>query len=51
MEGGEAVQDAATGMWVYTATSAVPAGTTLRTAVTAMDLPGGKGQATQEKAI
>jgi hypothetical protein len=39
------------GRWVYTATAAVPTGTTVRIAVTAVDRPGGAAQAQQEKAV
>lgn len=39
------------GRWHYTATQAVPTGTTVRITVTAKDRPGGKGETQQEKAV
>jgi len=52
IESGAGVETpAASGRWVYTATTAVTTGTTVRIAVTATDRPGGAGTATQEKAV
>lgn len=52
IESGEAVETpAGSGRWVYTATAAVPTGTTVRIAVTATDRPGGKGAAAKEKTL
>lgn len=39
------------GRWVYTATAAVPTGTTVRIAVTVADWPGGQAQAEEEKVV
>ena len=39
----------ASGRWAYTATSAIPQGTTVRISVTVSDQPGGKGEAMVEK--
>ena len=60
LESGAAVENPAkSGRWVYTATSAVATGTTVRPstrlrtgiAVTASDRPGGVGSAEEEKAL
>lgn len=50
LEGGAAVQGA-DGRWVYTATTPVAPGTTVRFNVTASDRPGGTAEATAEKAL
>lgn len=39
------------GFWVYTATTAVAPGTTVRVVVTAIDRPGGTGEATADKVL
>ena len=52
IESGAGLETAAgSGQWVYTATTAVATGTTVRIAVTASDRPGGVGTATEEKAV
>lgn len=52
IESGEAVElPVASGRWVYTATTAVPAGTTVRIAVTAADRPGSTAEAEKEKIL
>jgi hypothetical protein len=52
IEEGAAVETPAeSGRWIYTATAAVVAGTTVRIAVTASDRPGGMGEAAKEKAL
>ena len=52
VEAGAAVETPAnSGHWVYTATAAVPTGTTVRIAVTATDRPGGAATAAQAKAV
>ena len=52
IESGEAVETpAGSGRWVYAATAAAPTGTTVRIAVTAMDRPGGEGEAEREKMV
>lgn len=52
IESGAAVETPAnSGRWVYTASTTVPTGTTVRIAVTAVDRPGGAAQAGQEKAV
>lgn len=52
IESGEAEETPAkSGRWVYTATTAVPAGTNVRIAVTVSDQPGGTGEATAEKPL
>ncbi len=52
IEAGQAVETPAdSGRWVYTATTAVPTGTTVRIAVTAADRPGGQAQAEEEKTV
>jgi hypothetical protein len=52
IEEGAAVETPAeSGRWMYTATAAVPTGTTVRIAVTATDRPGGVGEAAKEKAL
>ena len=51
-ESGDAVETPAnSGRWVYATTTAVPAGTHVRIAVTASDQPGGMGEATAEKSL
>lgn len=51
-ENGEALETPAnSGSWVYATTTAVPAGTHVRIAVTASDQPGGTGEATAEKSL
>lgn len=39
------------GRWVYTTTSAVPQGNTVRIAVTVSDQPGGIGESAEEKSF
>ena len=52
LESGAAIETPVkSGRWVYTATSAVTTGTTVRIAVIASDRPGGKGEAAQEKTL
>ena len=52
LESGAALETPAdSGRWVYSATSAVATGTTVRIAITASDRPGGKGEAAQEKTL
>ena len=52
IEAGDAVETPAnSGRWLFTATAAVSAGTTVRIAVTAEDRPGGLGRAEEEKAV
>jgi len=52
IEGGEAVETPAdSGRWMYTATTAVDTGTTVRIAVTAVDRPGSVAEAEEEKAV
>ena len=52
IENGAAVETPAdSGRWVYTASAAVDAGTTVRIAVTAEDRPGGTGIAESEKTL
>jgi hypothetical protein len=52
IESGEAVETPPnSGRWVYTATTAVGTGTTVRIAVTATDRPGGVAEAEKEKAV
>ena len=52
IESGYAVETAAgSGQWVYTATAAVPAGTTVNFAVVATDRPGGTAMNTQSKTV
>ncbi len=52
IESGEAVENPAnSGRWVYAATTAVPAGTSVRIAVAASDQPGSMGEATAEKTL
>lgn len=52
IESGEAEETPAkSGRWVYTASTAVPAGTNVRIAVTVSDQPGGTGEATAEKSL
>ena len=52
LESGAAVESPAkSGRWVYTATTAVVTGTTVRIAVTASDRPGSVGTAEEEKAL
>ena len=50
LERGDALQGL-DGRWVYTATTTVATGTTVRIDVTASDRPGGVGEATAEKAL
>lgn len=51
-ENGEAVETPlASGRWVYTATNAIPQGTTVRIAVAVNDQPGGKGETMIEKSL
>ena len=50
IESGAGLETAAgSGQWVYTATTAVATGTTVRIAVTASDRPGGVGTATEKR--
>ena len=52
LESGAAVETPAdSGRWLYTATTTVTTGTTVRIAVTASDRPGGVGSAEEEKAL
>ena len=52
IESGEAVESpAGSGRWVYAASAAVGAGTTVRIAVTAADRPGGTAEAEEERAV
>jgi hypothetical protein len=52
LEGGEATEDPPeSGRWVYTATTAVATGTTVRIAVTALDRPGGAATAEEETTL
>jgi hypothetical protein len=52
LEGGAAVETPAeSGLWLYTATTTIPTGTTVRIAVNASDRPGTKATAEKEKAI
>jgi hypothetical protein len=52
IESGQAVETPPeSGRWVYTATAAVPTGTTVRIVVTAADRPGGQAQAEEEKVV
>jgi hypothetical protein len=52
IENGAAVETPpASGRWVYTVTTAVAAGTTVRLAVTASDRPGSIAEATEEKTV
>jgi hypothetical protein len=52
IESGEAVETPTdSGRWVYTATAAVATGTLVRIAVTAVDRPGGEGEAEAEKTV
>ena len=52
IESGPAVETPAkSGRWVYTATSAIPAETDVRIAVTVSDAPGGLGEASAEKTL
>ena len=52
IESGAAVETPAdSGRWLYTATTTVTTGTTVRIAVTASDRPGGIGSAEEEKVL
>lgn len=52
IEAGAAVETPAdSGRWIYSAQTAVAAGTTVRIGVTATDRPGGMGEASEEKII
>ena len=52
IERGEAVETPlSSGRWVYTATSTIAQGTTVRIAVTVSDQPGGIGEMTKEKTL
>lgn len=52
IESGEAVEEPAkSGRWVYTATTAVAAGTQMRILITAKDHPGSTGSSETEKTL
>jgi hypothetical protein len=52
IESGEAVETpVSSGRWFYTTTATAPTGTTVRIGVTAVDRPGGRGEAQVEKAL
>ena len=52
IERGSAIETPpASGRWAYTATSAIPQGTTVRISVTVSDQPGGMGEAMVEKEL
>lgn len=52
IESGDALETTAnSGLWVYTATTAVPEGTNVGIAVTVSDRLGGMGEATAEKQL